>query len=626
MRTHLTAALKNFALLSWLHMLTVTWAYFRMANPEIAFSLPLLFHVLTWANYSLLYLLPGLLPAVLLARFWPARRMLTAAAAILGTSLCILFIRSDSVIYDLYSFHFNGFVVNLLTTPGGIASLGGGNDTYVSIALIALGHALVQAALWKAGTWFASKRRSFLRWHLVLALLVLAMVGERVIYGVSDIRNDGAILDTSRVYPFYGRTTFRGVASKFGVNPQRQNKLSVTLDATRLNYPLQPVAYEMVVKPPNIVMLVAESLRWDRLTPEIMPNTWRLAQRGQHFKHHYSSGNGTREGLFGMFYGLYGSYWSSFLYAQKSPLLMDRLQELGYQFDLRTSAAFSYPEFNKTLFANIPLEQLHEEPANKEPWQRDQDNASALINFLQKRDPSRPFMSFFFFESTHARYSFPDSAIIARPYLENVNYSTMTRASLAPRIDELLNRYTNSAHWLDVQIGRIIDELEQKGLLDNTFFFFYGDHREEFLEKGFWGHNSSFVEQQILTPMVVWMPGMQHSEIDRVTSHLDVGTTLMQILGAPKDASGYSLGRNLFDTGHRPYVVSSDWHSISVITDDIKYRIPYDTRGADHWSPTKPDDTPYSGQAASEALVRNHTLILDAIKDTSRFTRKAEKK
>ena len=147
---------------------------------------------------------------------------MVASVAILGTSLCILFIRSDSVIYDLYNFHFNGFVVNLLTTPGGIASLGGGNDTYFSMALIALGHTLVQAALWKAGAWFAARGRFAPRWSLIL-LLVLAMAGERVIYGVSSIRNDGAILDTSRVYPFYSRTTFRCLAENFGFKQQRQD-------------------------------------------------------------------------------------------------------------------------------------------------------------------------------------------------------------------------------------------------------------------------------------------------------------------------------------------------------------------------------------------------------------------
>lgn len=618
-----SAMLKNFALLSWLHMLSVTWVFFRIANPEIVPGLPLLFHVLTWLSYSLFYLLPGLLPAAVLARMFPARPMLTATVAVLGTSLCILLIRSDSVIYDLYSFHFNAFVVNLLTTPGGIDSLGGGSDSYISIALIALGHGLVQAMLW----WGSSMRLPQLRWKAAVGLLALAIAGESILYGISDIRNDGAILDTARVYPLFKRITFRSFAAKmFGVTPIRQSKISVALDNMRLRYPLQPVTFEPVAKPPNVVILVAESLRWDRLTPEIMPNTWKLAQRGQHFKHHYSSGNGTREGLFGMFYGLYGSYWSSFMHARTSPLLMDRLQALGYQFDLRTSARFSYPEFDQTLFAKIPLEQLHEEPEGTPAWQRDQENASGLINFLQKRDPARPFMGFFFFESTHARYFFPDSAVIARPYLENVDYGKMSRASLAPQIDQLRNRYTNASYWLDMQLGRIYDELERQELMDNTIIIVTGDHGEEFLEKGFWGHNSSFVEEQIRTPMVMWMPGMPPAGIERVTSHLDIGTTLLQTLGAPKDASSYSLGRNLFDLSPRPYLVSSDWHSIAVMTDEMKYRISYDNRGSDHWLPTRRDDAPFKPDEISTRIAANQLKILEAMKDCSRFTQKETSK
>jgi uncharacterized protein len=450
------------------------------------------------------------------------------------------------------------------------------------------------------------------------------MVGERMIYGVSDIRNDGAILETSKVYPFYGRVTFRSVAAKFGIKSERTDKIQLSVDTTRINYPLAKVAFHQVDRPPNIVFLVAESLRWDRLTPEIMPNTWKLAQRSQHFMRHYSSGNGTREGLFGMFYGLYGSYWSSFQYASKSPMLMDRIQELNYQLDLRTSARFSYPEFNKTLFSRVPLQQLHEDYEDKIPWERDQLNASALIRFIETRDQSRPFMSFFFFESTHARYYFPDSAIIARPYLENVNYGAMSRASLVPKIDQLLNRYTNAAHWLDQQMGRVYDALEKQGLLDNTIIVVTGDHGEEFMEKGFWGHNSSFVEPQIHTPMVMWMPGMKAQKIDRVTSHMDIGTTLLQVLGAPADTASYSLGRNLFDESSRPYVVSSDWHSINIITADMKYRIPYNTRGIDQWEPIRLDDTAYSGPEATAALARNQGNILDAIRNSSKFSRKGK--
>ncbi|HZJ71964.1 MAG TPA: hypothetical protein VFF36_13615, partial [Planctomycetota bacterium] len=49
----------------------------------------------------------------------------------------------------------------------------------------------------------------------------------------------------------------------------------------------------------NVLWLVAESLRADALDPEIMPATSAFAERATRFDRHYSSGNGTRMGLFG---------------------------------------------------------------------------------------------------------------------------------------------------------------------------------------------------------------------------------------------------------------------------------------------------------------------------------------
>jgi membrane-anchored protein YejM (alkaline phosphatase superfamily) len=366
-------------------------------------------------------------------------------------------------------------------------------------------------------------------------------------------------------------------------------------------------------------MLVSESMRWDRLTPDIMPRTWTFAGRAQRFTQHYSSGNGTREGLFGMFYGLYGSYWQSFLHDGRPPLLMQRLQALDYQFDLRTSARFTYPEFNRTLFAGMPKELQYEGSDALHPWQNDQRNIDGLLQFLDKRDRNRPFMSFMFFNATHARYSFPDTSVVKRPYLENLNYAELSKESLAPHIDQLLNRYANAAHSIDAQMGRVFAYLEQNGLLDNTIVIVTGDHGEEFLEKGFWGHNSSFVEEQTHTPMVVWKPGMTPATVDRLSSHVDISTTLLQELGAPADSTNYSLGRNLFDESPRAYVVSSDWHSIGVRTADMNYRIPYLNEGVDQWVPTTQRDQPYSPTDASHALAENRAAILAAIGNCSRF-------
>lgn len=601
-------------------MLWVTWGFFS-EGVAAATHISWLFHLSAWGFYAFLYSLIAVLPAWLSSIFLKRHSRLLAALAVALTSAGLMFIKSDLMIYDLYRFHFNGFVWNLMTTKGGMASLGTSGATYIAIAWSVLLVLSLQLLFWFMSLRLEQvtlARRSAVAVWLVAPLMFAT---QGLIYGISDVKNIGAVLDTAEVYPFYQQILMRKLAARFGMEIERNHSHNhrLSVDTARLHYPLQPLNYQAVDHPLNIVIFAAESLRWDRLTPEIMPNAWQLGQEGALFTQHYSSGNGTREGLFGMFYGLYGSYWASFLHAQQSPLLMDRLQSLGYQFDLRTSAKFSYPEFNKTLFAKFPLADLHEADEGMNPWRRDEWNASQQIVFLKQRDRSKPFMSFFFFESTHARYDFPDQAVVASPYLGDVNYWGMSRASLQPRIGEFKNRYSNAAHWIDMQIGRVLQELRAQGLLENTIIIITGDHGEEFLEKGNWGHNSTFVEEQTHVPMVMWMPGQPHTEIKNVTSHLDISPTLLQVLGAPADASAYSLGRNIFSTQQRDFIVVSDWRTIGVMTDNMKYRIAYQQNGMKHYVPTGRDDAVLNAEQQAARTEEHQPQLLQAIKNCSRF-------
>lgn len=614
------AVFRLFLLLTTLHMLWVTWGFFS-EGVAAATHISWLFHLSAWGFYAFLYSLIAVLPAWLSSIFLKRHSRLLAALAVGLTSAGLMFIKSDLMIYDLYRFHFNGFVWNLMTTKGGMASLGTSGATYIAIAWSVLLVLSLQLLFWFMSLRLEQvtlARRSAVAVWLVAPLMFAT---QGLIYGISDVKNIGAVLDTAEVYPFYQQILMRKLAARFGMEIERNHSHNhrLSVDTARLHYPLQPLNYQAVDHPPNIVIFAAESLRWDRLTPEIMPNAWQLGQEGALFTQHYSSGNGTREGLFGMFYGLYGSYWASFLHAQQSPLLMDRLQSLGYQFDLRTSAKFSYPEFNKTLFAKFPLADLHEADEGMNPWRRDEWNASQQIVFLKQRDRSKPFMSFFFFESTHARYDFPDQAVVASPYLGDVNYWGMSRASLQPRIGEFKNRYSNAAHWIDMQIGRVLQELRAQGLLENTIIIITGDHGEEFLEKGNWGHNSTFVEEQTHVPMVMWMPGQPHTEIKNVTSHLDISPTLLQVLGAPADASAYSLGRNIFSTQQRDFIVVSDWRTIGVMTDNMKYRIAYQQNGMKHYVPTGRDDAVLNAEQQAARTEEHQPQLLQAIKNCSRF-------
>lgn len=120
--------------------------------------------------------------------------------------------------------------------------------------------------------------------------------------------------------------------------------------------------------------------------------------------------------------------------------------------------------------------------------------------------------------------------MIRDDYLQEVDYLKLTPSYLAENIEPLKNRYINASHHVDRQIGRLLDYLKASNELDNTILVITGDHGEAFMEKGRWGHNSDFSEEQVKVPLVVSVPGDSPLVVDYPTSHLDfVGTVLSRL-------------------------------------------------------------------------------------------------
>ncbi|WP_456374328.1 sulfatase-like hydrolase/transferase [Thiolapillus sp.] len=563
-------------LLNYAFALVLGWSFLQNSMPSGWQAW--LYGIALWLTYSLVYILPAMLASYLAWRLIHRRQprfFWVLAVFFFGFSYVLIF--ADARLYNLFGFHINSFVVNLITTPGGIDSLGSSGEAEAFFALIGLALVLVPLLLLLPARWLAGRqgKRPVGFGRKLIVLLVLLGVGERLAYGVSSLEYYSPVLKVADAFPLYNRVRFKTLAAKLGYENKRPRQLSAGMAKGDLNYPLRPLETEPPAKPLNMVWLVAESLRWDMLTPKIMPNTWKFAARSQKLEQHMSGGNGTRQGLFSLMYGLYGAYWNAFLREERGPVLLDLLKQQNYQFYMTTSASFTYPEFDRTLFAAIDDGDLHHANKSDPPWKRDIDNARAVSQFIQERDTSRPFMSFFFFESTHARYDFPDSSVIASPYLQDVNYALMSRKSLRKDIDQLKNRYINAAHHVDKQIGKILATLEEQGLLENTIVVITGDHGEEFMEKGHWGHNAGFHEEQIRVPMVLHIPGRAPAVIPWLTSHMDIIPTLLPLLGVKNPVADYAQGENVFSRNRRGYVIASDWSGVAFIDDRYKFYVPY---------------------------------------------------
>ncbi len=547
---------------------------------------------------------------------------LVYGAAVAGYAAVHLFLYFDRFIFRMYGFHFNGFVWNLLTTRGGIESMGAGGGTQVTFALIVALFIGLQAGL-LAVLLKVPRARSiaaplFTRKAFVAGLLLFAagVTADKITYGLCRFKLHAPVLQAAEAFPLYIPCGLSSIAKRLGLEEGKAGpRFRLDSSARDLNYPLAPIRRDPGRPLLNVVWLVAESWRWDMLDPEIMPATWAFARRGARFTNHYSGGNGTRMGMFSMFYGLPGSYWLPFLTLTRGPVLVDLMVDENYEMELYTSALFTYPEFDRTNFARVPRERLHEAGAGL-GWVLDRENVGRLLGFIGGRDPSRPFFAFMFFESPHAPYHFPEECAIRKPYPPEMNYLTLDMKKEAPLIR---NRYVNACRHLDTQFERVLKSLEERGLLESTIVVLTGDHGEELMEKGRWGHGSAFTEEQVRVPLVLFAPGRTPEVSDRLSSHLDLPATVMTLLGAANPPSEYSTGFDLFGAAPRPYAILSDWDHIAYADLRYKAELPLKTFDLVSRGVTTRDDVPVADRAA---FYEGHQAeLMQVLKDLGRFLR-----
>ncbi len=581
----------------------------------------LLFLIAAGVEFGLIYLLPALLPTLLIA-CWS--RSIAFGWAVVMTFAVHFALLVDGIVFAIFRRHLDGFVWNLIWTPGGLASMDTSTSTVVTavaaaVVLLAISCLVLHTAIHRERPWrFLVSSRPKRAWLWFSAAFVLIAGGEHLTFGIADFTSYRPISTAHDALPFYLRVRFRSLAEACGYERRVEDVPQLRGSEGSVEYPLAPLTLDPARRKLNVVWLVSESLRADALDEEVMPATWKFAHQAQWFRHHYSAGNGTRMGVFGMFYGLYGSYWFSFLSELRSPVVIDRVIDDGYRMFVATSAKFSFPEFDKTIWSRVPRSELLEGNGDEPGWQRDRQLVDQLLQHIDATPAGQPFFTFLFFESPHAQYRFPDSAVVRRPYNEELNYVLAADAT-PEQIGLVKNRYLNAVHHLDQQLERVITHLTERGLLDSTIVLITGDHGEEFWEKGRYGHHSDFSEEQTRVPMVLWIPGQPAREVDDLTSHLDLAPTILAQLGVTNPPADYSLGHDLLDGTKRDHVVIADWDHLCVRDAHYKGIFAINQKGFLGFEVTTIDDAPVTDEDAY--LKQAHGLLAQIMKGQGRFLR-----
>jgi len=104
-------------------------------------------------------------------------------------------------------------------------------------------------------------------------------------------------------------------------------------------------------------------------------------------------------------------------------------------------------------------------------------------------------------------------------------------------------RYLGAIGYVDRQLKRVLRKLEQLKLLERTLIVVASDHGEAFGEHDSQYHATTLYEEQLRVPLMFRVPGLDARVVKAPASLMDVGPTLLDLLGqtTPAHFMGQSL-------------------------------------------------------------------------------------
>ena len=100
---------------------------------------------------------------------------------------------------------------------------------------------------------------------------------------------------------------------------------------------------------------------------------------------------------------------------------------------------------------------------------------------------------------------------------------------------ELVHGYMAAVSYIDAQLGKLLDALESKGILDNTIIVLWGDHGWHLGDHTEWCKHSNF-EQATRFPFMFAGPGIAKGiKVDNPVELVDLFPTLFDLTGVPQN-------------------------------------------------------------------------------------------
>ncbi|MCR5183731.1 MAG: DUF3413 domain-containing protein [Opitutales bacterium] len=526
-----------------------------------------------FGHFWMLALFAWLLLAFPLALLVPARRKILAGLSIVVGIFAMTLLTADTIVFGIYRFHiYNPFVLDLLLggDAGGIFVFSAGQYALASglFALIVAGTAFLWFLASKAGKYRC------LPLCVYAGFSFLFLLSANFMHAYYSAVNSRSVSRIAEVYPFYfPLTANRFLINRGWVDPEKvREKVKVQAGGTFF-YPQHPLAGTPSGK--NILFILIDSWNIRSFKPEVMPTICDFARNAQVFEEHYSGDHGTRTGVISLFAGLPGLYFNTLRGTGTPAALVDFATKNDYRPRLLATARLSNPPFTQTIFSCVPGDAI------SDSFHDDKKTVDAWLDWTRERaqipaEKRRPFFGLVFLDQLHNMHLPDDAQKIFPSTWDGPHYESLSASTDA---ENFFNLYKNNAFWVDRQVARILNDLKERGWLEDTIVILTGDHGQEFNEEGnnIYGHGSMFSTYQLHVPFILFDATLPPKRYNHWSAHYDVSVTLLQnYFDCKNPPSDYSIGKNLFDTSSRRWLLVGHPENFAVLEEDRTTHVKFD--------------------------------------------------
>lgn len=319
---------------------------------------------------------------------------------------------------------------------------------------------------------------------------------------------------------------------------------------------------------PSVIILAVESLRADTIhlkhqNKEVLPNINRLATRGVEFRNAYSQSTHSDYADVCIVSSLYPLRTREHhFYTKGDPwpktLAFDVFKQAGYTtaiissqnegwgnmdqflatpsldlfYDAARSGLETLPDRDSEIFDRDPgfahEVRIGALTAGKLEDGQTMDKAIEWVNQQVRAD--QPYFLSMNFQSSHFPYEVPEGA--EQPF-QPAELAPDVKFMIYPeeRTPQVKNAYYNGIYHCDYQIGRMVNELERLGTLEETIVIVLGENGEALNENGYCGHAQEPVQPMVHVATVIHAPRYLDPAVEEYPlEHIDVIPTVMGLL------------------------------------------------------------------------------------------------